>query len=407
MKKFFFCIIPVCLLSSLYSTINAQRRSATIEVNPEYTNWAGQKKVMYTDEGHALGEIPLPVKINVELPVSLKTQFIQREAAPASFDLRNTGNITSVKNQGDCGSCWTFATMAAVESRWLTDGSGSYDLSEDNLNTCHPPFVWAPCDGGNTFISSAYLMRGSGPLSEADDPYSDSHTSVDCPAGFFPQGLVTSAWFLPTSDAELIKNYIMQYGALATNMYYTSSSYNSADYTYYYSGTAGTTNHGVTLAGWDDSKVTAGGTGAWIIKNSWGTTWGDNGYFYIAYQDVEVNSTVTAFQNYTDYIADSEVSTYSESGWSGYMFGYGSNSADALVKFIADGDVLLTRVGTVAGIPGAIVTIDIYDNFDGSSSLTGLLGSIPAQTCTYTGYHSFELSAPVNIADGNDYYIRV
>ena len=297
MKKILLHLTFLLLMSNYHFLVNAQKPVSSSEINPEYQQWINENKAMVSLSEHAMGLIPNPLLIYTELPSDLKNKLIQRVSAPSSFDLRNTGGVTSVKNQGNCGSCWAFGTMGSIESSWLIDGRGTYDLSEDNLNTCHTPFLWAPCAGGNHIISSGYLVRGSGPISETDDPYSDSHTSVDCPSGLVPQGVVTSAWYLPITDAELIKNLIMQYGALYTSFYWTSSSYNAANYTYYYS-SSHSTNHAVTLVGWDDNKVTAGGTGAWIIKNSWGSSWGENGYFYIAYQDATINSSLALFKDY-------------------------------------------------------------------------------------------------------------
>jgi len=381
------------------------RRIENPEINPDFIQWLDGDLKGLSDEGFGLGYIPHPCQLQRELPEHLKSRASALLSLPPSFDLRVTGDITSVKYQGGCGSCWAFASMSALESHWKMIDQGIFNLSEDNLNTCHPPFVWPPCQGGNDLISLAYFARGSGPLSESDDPYSAAHTQVDCPSGFRPQGWITSGWLIPTDDPDLIKSIIMQYGALFTSMYWSSSCFNYSSKTYYYSGHANP-NHGVALAGWDDSKVTAGGTGAWIAKNSWGTGWGEGGYFYIAYQDSRVNSDLTLFRGY---IADdplNAIDTYSESGWSGYHLGYGSQAADALVKFVASGSIQLTKIGTWAGYPGTVVTIDIYDDFNGTDLLTGLLASMPPQTCTYLGYETFELSSPVYIEDG-DYYIQI
>jgi C1A family cysteine protease len=393
----------IFVLLNLVSSVYSQKMNN--EINPDYVKWLQGKTETFSSDGHALGEIPPPYKLPTELPDYLKKQLIPKETLPASFDLRTTGGLTSVKDQGQCGSCWAFATMGAIESRWKVNGRGTYDLSEDNLNTCHPPFVLAPCEGGNAYLSLAYLSRGSGPKSESDDPYSDSHTTDDCPSGLSPQGIITSGWFIPTTDPNLIKSLIQTYGALATDMYYTASSYNSGNHTYYYSGSE-SINHAVTLVGWDDTKATAGGTGAWIIKNSWGASWGENGYFYIAYQDSKVNSTVTLFKDYIDYNPNETISTYTESGWVSSV-GYSSNQADALVKFIANGNVQLTKIGTWATYPGAIFSIEVYEDFNGSNSLTGLLGSLSNQTSTYSGYHTFNLTSPISISNGNDYYVKI
>jgi C1A family cysteine protease len=404
MKNLNRLIVFLVMMSSLYS--QSRLRTESKKISQGFLDFLDGKVERVSDDGHALGHIPLPYEVHTELSNQLVRQLFDRESLPASFDWRTEGGVTPVKDQGSCGSCWTFATMGGIESNWKITGLGTFDLSEDNLNTCHPPFVWEPCEGGNGYISMAYLSRGSGPKSETDDPYGDSHTTVDCPTGLDAQGYITSGYILPTDDRDLIKSVIQTYGPLYTSMYYIGSSYNSGNHTYYYSGSA-SPNHGVLLVGWDDNKVTAGGTGAWIIKNSWGPSWGESGYFYIAYQDTRVNSSLFLFKDYLDYDPDNAISTYSESGWAGSSFGWGSNTADILVKYVASGDIELTRVGTYTSYAGAVVTIDVYDDFNGSNSLTGLLGSITPQSCIYTGFHSFEPLSHIQISGGNDYYIRI
>ena len=398
--------LHVFLVFILMSTaLLGQIIESDAEINPEFVSWLDNiNQQQENSGGFGLGYRPHPVIINTELKLNDHIRF-SRDFAPSSYDLRSLGLLTSVKNQGGCGACWTFAAMASVESNWLKNGIGTYDLSEDNLNTCHVPFLWSPCEGGNAEISSAYFMRGSGPFSEADDPYDASHINVDCPSGLTPQGFVTAAWFLPTNDNDIIKNCIMQYGALASNMYWDPSCYNSSNYTYYYSG-ASNTNHGVTLVGWDDTKVTAGGTGAWIIRNSWGAAWGENGYFYVSYQDTKVNSSLTVFPDYTEYSSGAEVLSYSDAGWLGQI-GYGTtNTVDALVKFIASDNIQLSKIGTAAVQSGSIISVEIYDSFNGSNSLTGLLASISPQSCNYAGYYTFDLPTPIEINNGDDFFVK-
>jgi C1A family cysteine protease len=398
--------ITILLLFVITSVYPQNRRSTEYkETNPDFLNWLDGKIEKISDDGHALGYIPPPYRIHTELSDQFLGQLYESESLPESFDWRLEDGVTPVKDQGSCGSCWVFPIMGGIESQWKIMGLGTFDLSEDNLNTCHPPFVWEPCEGGNDWISMAYLARGSGPKSESDDPYSDSHTMVDCPSGLDAQGYITSGSFLPTNDSDLIKSIIQTHGPLCTSFYYSGAYYNSGNYTYYYSGSE-YTNHEVLIVGWDDNKVTAGGTGAWIVKNSWGLSWGESGYFHIAYQDNMVNSSLSMFSGYMEFDPYNAISTYSESGWIA-SFGYSSNAADILVKNMASENIQLTRIGTYTSYPGAIVTIDVYDNFDGSNSLTGLLGSITPQTCTYTGYYSFETSSPIQIDSGNDYYVKV
>lgn len=225
--KPFWIILSILFLFSGNSILLSQKPILKKEINPAFQDWKNRKYEKSYAFGHPLGEIPNPYKINVELPDYMKRRLEKYEVTPESFDLRTNGKVTSVKDQGHCGSCWAFATMGSIESGLLINEKSNFDFSEDNLNTCHPPFIVEPCQGGNTYISAAYLLRGSGPISEVDDPYDDTNSSFDCPQGLNPQGIITNAWFLPTEDPELIKNMIMEFGALATNFYYTDAAYNS------------------------------------------------------------------------------------------------------------------------------------------------------------------------------------
>lgn len=399
-------VIAAVVLTAV-SAAFPQGASRNEDWNPAFLQWRARhgngRDRDATAEGRRLGEIPPPFLIHSDRPVDGAWMTPQSEPPPR-FDLRESGSLTAVRNQGDCGSCWAFGVMGAIESEWKVVGRGEFDLSEDHLNTCHLPFLKAPCLGGNVYMASACLVRGSGPYSETDDPYDDGHTSVDCPAGFDPQGTIRSVHFLPR-DPAVIKNALMTSGGLFTNMYYSSAYYNSRNRTYHYPGTA-STNHAVVLAGWDDNKVTAGGTGAWIVKNSWGTAWGEAGYFYVSYQDAKFNSSVARFCDAADYIAGSGITTHAESGFV-CSVGYITDTADGLVRFIADGDIRLDRVGTWAVSAGAKISVEVYDDFDGDSNLSGLLAAVPEQNCAFAGYYTFSLPQPVCLADGDDYYVKV
>jgi hypothetical protein len=281
-------------------------------------------------------------------------------------------------------------------------GFGDNNISENNMKDCHH-FDWGPCDGGNVFISTAYLSRFSGPVSEISDPYVD--VDAACPNGLSPLAYVSDARFLP-NDAAAIKQAVLNYGALYTTYYHDNAYYNASSRIYYCTDNSKYPNHAVTLVGWDDNKqITSTLKGAWIMKNSWGAGWGENGYFYIAYADATVLSENAYFPVKQDYKPSSKLYFYDDLGWT-RDWGYNTETAYGLVKFIASDNNPLTKVGTYINTSNATIDISIYDTFNGTT-LSTRLSSLTGKNCIYPGYYTFDLPSPVAMASGNDFYVEV
>jgi C1A family cysteine protease len=328
---------------------------------------------------------------------------------PASFDLRNVSGVnyvTSVKNQGQYGTCWAFSTYGSLESSILKAGGATTDFSERNLAYMHG-FDWGPNDGGNAEISEAYLSRFSGPINESDDPYSNMGTpdSVTGPVQDYVREMLRL-----NSPAE-IKTTLMNSGAVETFIYfdpYSSSYYNSSNYTYCYNGT-NATDHGVTIVGWDDNKVTPGGTGAWLIKNSWGTTtasWGgvpnDNGYFWLSYNDTYGGASGSMFGEWFGNAVPAN--TYSQDyDWSTFGDVTEISTPYAFNAYTASTNSLLKSVGFFTEAEGASYTARIYGTYSGGT-LSNLLASTTG-TETYAGYHTVDLTTPVSLSAGNKFYV--
>lgn len=374
-------------------------------LNPEFIRYAKAysrgliKKT--TTQDHNLGYIPHTVVYKAEVPADFKSTG----SLPSVYDLRDENLVTSVKNQGNCGTCWSFASLGSIESRWLKLGLGSWNLSENNV-VYGCGFEYGPNDGGNSSMATAYMIRGDGPISESDDPYEGCY-------GSYHTGLTPIAYIpdmrLIADDRNVIKQFLYDYGALYVCYYQDTSYYDETTYTYFYNGPdTMATNHCVLLAGWDDNKVTAGGTGAWIVKNSWSTYFGDNGYFYISYYDSNGVETPTYWPNRLNYNENVNICYYDTLGnTAGWGWGWGNqNGIDyGLINFTIPSNNTITKLGTWIKTSGTTVSFWVFDTFDGNA-VSGLLGSIGEQVCDYPGYYTFDLPTPIHITTNNDIYIK-
>lgn len=231
---------------------------------------------------------PLPV-VQSDAPQFGAPAVVEPLAAlPASFDWRTQGKVTAVRDQGSCGSCWAFGTVGAMESAMLVQGGTSADLSEQYLVSCNNDNYG--CGGGWWGHDYHVSRRGknqndSGAVLESAKPYTATNgtcsVSYDHPYKAVSWGYVSGSLSVMPST-EQIKNAIYTYGGVSASVC-SGNAWNS-----YRGGVFATEersqcsgngqiNHAIVLVGWNDANQT------WILKNSWGTWWGDSGYMYIKY----------------------------------------------------------------------------------------------------------------------------
>ncbi|HER43942.1 MAG TPA: hypothetical protein ENO08_05735, partial [Candidatus Eisenbacteria bacterium] len=205
------------------------------------------------------------------------------------FDWRMFGCVTPVKDQRGCGTCWAFAAVAAYESHMLIYDGRYSDISEQAILSCMDFKHYSCCSGG--LVIDAYkVMMEQGTVSEACMPYDASFEPLcrtdDC---LVLEGSISEYGYITRStDQEvdlntrinLIKEALLM-GPVSASMFVYYDFYYYEDGCYEPASSIFLGGHAVLVVGWDDRQC--GGEGAWICKNSWGTDWGMNGYFYIKY----------------------------------------------------------------------------------------------------------------------------
>ncbi len=430
------------------STVAAAQTSASLPaalqkepLNPAFVqyqqNKSAGKVATQTVNGLGLGWVPPPYELS-KAPTATSLAQVQAQATyPATYDLRTMNKVSPVEDQGSCGSCWTFATFGSLESYLLPGLTTTY--SENNLKN-FADFDYTCCAGGDSAMSTAYLARWGttmtdatgatihgGPVTSASDPYSDS----SCTSGATTSQIamhVQNVYFLPVKQSALdnnaIKSALMTYGGVYTAFQWEGSSSSTTSYwnqatAAYYDGSTTGANHAVTIVGWDDNfsaknfSTTPSGNGAWICKNSWGTSFGQSGYFYVSYYDLNMGyqeNTVFTAQPTTNYTTNYQ---YDPFGMEGGVGSGSSSTAYGANVFTANSTGTLNAVSFWAPVEDTQYTAQVYVNPSNPSIPTsGTLMSTISGTASnagfsYAGYYTESLSTTVPLTKGEKFAVVV
>ena len=347
---------------------------------------------------------------------------------PTSFDLRDydgVNYVTPVRSQSG-GTCWCFGTMGAFEGNLMRTGAwtaageiGKPDMAEYHLdwwngfNDFNNDDIDPPTgdglsvhNGGDYRVATAYFSRRDGAVREVDAPTFDDPSPRwdESYHHYYPRDVIWLNAGEDLGNIDTIKTTIMEHGCIAMCMAYHSSLIQNYRH-YQPPEDEHPINHSLTIVGWDDDEPTpAPLPGAWLVKNSWGASWGLNGYFWVSYYDKACaqhpEMGCVSFQNIVPNEYD-HTYYHDYHGWRDQM----PDVAEAFNAFVGVNRQLLQAVSFFTIEDDVEYTVKIYDSFEGGELLDEL--TVQSGTIQYKGYHTVDLAEAVYIYPGDDFYIHV
>lgn len=440
MKKAFSLLLTICLVFcvslpafSVESQNDADFRLRRLVVDERDENGNLRSPYWVDEDGN---EIEMPAPEPRVRAAAYETPM------PEKYDLREHGGVTPVKDQAKSGSCWAFSTIACLESSMAWQGYGKakdFDYSEahlawfsqrqrtedeadptfgDGINT-ENPFD----DGSNLFFSTATLMRGSGLQLESNAPWTNPQSPEDSMRDmaqpesdrYACYGRLYDAHWIYDYDIIEVKQALLQNGNVSAAYFHYPDGYNEENACHYQNLTFYYTNHAVEIVGWDDGfpkenfneSMRPRRNGAWLVKGSWGTEYGKNGYYWLSYYDPSIGSiwTLTAKpKNIYDNIYQYD-GTIPLGGITTFRDIRGAN------RFRSTKDETLTHVafwsenywGVDASIRVYVADEDYVPDADNPTANMTLVETASTYVeDVYCGYYTVELNAPVDVS--NRYY---
>lgn len=331
-------------------------------------------------------------------------------ALPERYDYRQRGRAPQVKNQGNLGTCWAFASMMALESSLLPERQMSF--SEDHMSLRNS-FQLSQNDGGDYTMSMAYLLAWQGPVLEEEDPYGDGYS----PAGLTPSCHVQEILVLPEKNYEEIKRAVFLYGGVQSSLY-TSMAEGQEDTRYYkketgaycYRGTE-RPNHDVVIVGWDDAYPRENFAqmpeedGAFICANSWGGEFGEDGYFYVSYFDSNIGIHNILYSLVEDVDHYDTIYQTDLCGWVGQL-GYGRDNAYFANIYTAKSREEVAAVGFYA--TGEDTSYEIFTVTDAAGSAQfGRRRLAASGKAEHAGFYTIPLERTICVEEGERFAVIV
>lgn len=435
-------VMVFLLVFSISSVAQAGGGLVRAPLNPEYLKYveegSRQGKMEAVEEGRPFpgirfsGYRPSPVDLSHNIPkVRPERELMGQITFPDAYDLRDHNKVTSVKDQAIYATCWSFAVMGSIES--CMKPSETRDLSEYHLAwyaysgddsftriSLDPGWHEVLDQGGNDLMATALLARWTGPVYESDCEYDIEGKIPSLGADDSTRKHVQNVDFLFSSSQ--VKEALMEDGAIFLFMLFDWGSYNEDTFSYFYNASNQVAGgyHCVNIAGWDDNYPKSNFTihsvpgstpysnGAWLVKNTWGSDWGDSGYFWVSYEDPQLRYFVMFHgEPVENYVRNYQ---YDPLGWV-YHFGFqdldewdGSDFFSNI--FTSEAKEVLGAVSFYSSIDDAMYSISIFTD-SGPFPDNGTLYFGGEGTIDHAGYHTVELAHPVPVREGERFSVVV
>ncbi len=363
---------------------------------------------------------------------------------PSFYSSVNNGFVTVPKDQGQNGTCWAFAAASLAETSVLANG-GTYagkkaDVDEINFSEAQIAYftyadAYDPLGnlngdgthfeadnilscGGNHFFTTLSLASWKGLCEDYYMPYDKfvekGDYQYDARLGYKSSVRLENAYWVNMRDLDVIKDFIMKNGAVVTDYFHDDSFFNDETGAYYCSEPY-TTNHAITIVGWDDNYSRFNFLdkpdydGAWLVKNSWGEEWGNEGYFWLSYADASVKDSDAASMEFID--SSKYDNNYQYDG-SCVMSAVGLNSGMVVANSFtvsASEKEKLEAVSFAINSADVDYSIRIFKNSTDFEIINGeeLLSEPITGHVSYTGYYTVPVEEEILLEKGDEYTVCI
>ena len=418
----------LCIGTPAYASESTLGESGSQEEQQENREW-------WKDVDN-YGYVELPSEIHSIKEGADDITINQYANLPESYDSREKGTVSGIRNQNPWGTCWSFASMGALEASLLSQGYyedidlSEYHLINFNIQSAVDPLGGTEGDsityrgtlkeflesGSNVVVAFHALANWNGAVDEATAEYPKSNPVAleNTQENAYLQDIVhlQQLYKISGEDTDAIKKEIMNYGGVTTSIYYNDYYLNDQTDAYYIKDEM-TANHAVLLVGWDDNfskdnfNTAPSQDGAWLVKNSWGTWFGDQGYFWVSYEDASLSDTMCVLVGEP---ADNYDNNYQYDGT--YMDTYIGVKSAANVFWVKDGEYKesLEAVSFQIRSTNKKYSIQIYTDLtnlaDPTSGIARLDSPITGNT-VYEGYYTVKLPEPVKLNPGQSFSVVI